>query len=170
MSIYEIKNELLCLLDAARNADGEFDADTEAAFAEHAAGLREAFADKADSYAALIRTCQHRADARRAEAKRMVALADSDDALADRLSRILLEAMQATGLTKVDTERFRLSARANGGKLPVVLSDEKALPAQYRVPVYTEKVDRDAIRTALEAGTEVPGASLGQRGTRLDIR
>jgi hypothetical protein len=170
MSLYAIQNELMILLDACADSAGNLDPATEAALAEHTLALTEAFDSKADAYAALIRTAEVRAEARRAEAKRMVALAESDEALASRLSRVLMDAMVATGKQKVDTERFRLSVRANGGKAPLVIHDEAALPPDYRVPVYSERLDRDAIRTALEQGTAVPGAALGQRGVRLDIR
>lgn len=170
MSLYAIQNELMILMDACADSAGNLDPATEAAMAEHTAALVEAFDGKADAYAALIRSAEVRAETRRAEAKRMIVLAESDEALASRLSRVLLDAMTTTGRQRVDTERFRLSVRANGGKQPIVIHDESALPSDYRVPVYSERIDREAIRTALEQGTTVPGAALGQRGTRLDIR
>jgi hypothetical protein len=34
----------------------------------------------------------------------------------------------------------------------------------------TTVIDKDAIRTVLEAGGTVSGAALGARGSRLDIR
>lgn len=168
MSLYAISSELQSLIDLADS--GGTDAEMNAAIAEHRAALVEAFDAKADGYAALIRTCETRADARRAEAKRMAALADSDEGLADRLRLALRDAMTATGRAKVETERFRLAVRANGGKAPLIVSDESALPPQFVVPVVTTKIDKDAIRAALEAGEAVPGAAIGERGTRLDIR
>jgi hypothetical protein len=168
MSLYAIKTELTTLLDAA---DGGLDSpEAQAALAEHAAALVEAFDDKADDYAALIRSCEARATARREEVKRMAALADADEALADRLRATLLTAMQETNRTKVDTARFKIAVRRNGGKVPVEVPDPTALPDEYLIPKVTMTVDRDALRTALEAGTEVPGASLGERGWRLDLK
>lgn len=170
MSLYHITAELSSLLTVIDAAGDTQSPELEQAFAEHAAALREAFDSKADDYAALIRSCETRADNRRAEAKRMQALADSDDKLAERLRSILRDAMTELSRTKVDTQRFRIAVRANGGKTPVIVSDETVIPQQFRVPVYSEKVDKDAIRDALEAGASVPGAALGQRGTRLDIK
>ena len=169
MSLYNIKTELVELLDAMTN-DGAFDAETEAALAEHAQALAEAFTDKADDYAALIRVAETRAAARREEVERMKRLVADDEALADRLKSMLMNAMTATGKTKVETQRFRLAVKKNGGKIPVVITDEDALPVDFKVPKVTEVIDKDGIREALEAGTPVPGAELGQRGQRLEIK
>lgn len=167
MSLYEIKSELLELADALAVIDSP---DAEAALAEHRVALIEALTSKAEDYAALIRVCESRAEARRVEAERMEMLAAADEAVADRLKRLLMDAMIATNNTKLDTERFRLSIKRNGGKIPVVISDETAIPIDFRVPKITESIDKDAIREALESGTNVPGASLGERGQRLELR
>lgn len=169
MSLYAIKTELLSLTDAAM-LHGHDSPELEQAFAEHRAALVGAFEAKADDYAALVRVCETRAAARREEAERMKKLADDDERLAERLRSTLLDAMQVTGLQKVETEHFRLAVRRNGGKIPVVIQDEASIPVEYRVPKVTEVLDRDGIRAALEAGTAVPGAILGERGSRLDLK
>lgn len=169
MSLYQITAEMVSLLHAF-DQHGEDSPEAEAAFREHASALAEAFDSKADDYAALIRVCETRSEARRHEAARMKALADSDEVLSSRLRETMRAAMEATGRVRVDTPRFRLAVRTNGGKIPVVIEDEAALPAEFAVPVVTVRPDRDAIRSALEAGKPVAGARLGQRGTRLDIQ
>lgn len=168
MSLYALTTEMQVLLGALEAAGDSPEA--EAALGDHLAALAEAFDHKADDYAALVRVCETRAAARREEAKRMDALADSDDACAERLRAALLRAMQATGRDKVETARFKLAVRKNGGKIPVVINDPTDVPALYRVPKITEVLDKDAIREALEAGKAVPGASLGERGVRLDLK
>jgi hypothetical protein len=169
VSLYHISAELQAVLAAADTTGGECK-ELDAALAEHAAALAEAFDSKADDYAALIRTCEVRAQARADEAKRMQKLADSDAALAERLRQTMLQAMQATGRTKVHTARFALGVQRNGGKAPLVVDDDKALPEQFVVPRVTQTIDRDAIREALERGEAVPGARLSERGVRLSIR
>lgn len=169
MSLYQIKTELIDLLDALDVGYAD-DAEAQEAIAQHAAALAEAFDSKADDYAALIRVCETRAAARREEAERMLLLAKDDERKADRLTAMLMDAMTATGKTKVETQRFRLSVKKNGGKIPVVITDEAALPVDFRVPKVTEVIDKDGIREALEAGTPVPGAELGKRGQRLEIK
>jgi acyl transferase domain-containing protein len=169
MSLYAIKSEMLGLLEAFDQFGAE-SPEVENAFREHAAALAEAFDSKADDYAALLRVAETRAAARKEESERIALLAASDEALAKRLREALMIAMQQTGRTKVDTDRFRLSVKRNGGKIPVEITDTAALPPEYMIPKVTHAVDRDAIRAALEAGTPVPGAALGERGWRLDLK
>jgi hypothetical protein len=168
MSLYEISSELAALLNMAETQG--MSPEIEEAMQEHTAAMVEAFDEKADNYAALIRTLEWRADGRREEAKRIAALANTDDALVTRLRTALMQAMQATGRTTVQTKRFRLGVVNNGGKLPVEIEDETQLPAQFVVPVYGTKIDRDAIRESLERGEDVPGARLLPRGTRLTVK
>lgn len=169
MSLYAITTEMLSLIDAFDRFGAESPEAAEA-IREHADAIAQAFDAKADDYAALIRVCETRAAARAAEADRMRRLAQSDEALAERLRKAIMDAMTATNRLKVETARFKLAVRANGGKLPLVIADESALPAAYRVPVVSERIDKDAIRADLEAGKPVEGASFGVRGSRLDLR
>lgn len=171
MSLYQITEEMMELLDIAAGVMGEDGSpEVEAAFAEHAAALSSAFDSKADDYAALIRVCETRAEARKAEADRMKALMARDDRLAERLRTMLMDAMVATNRTKVETARFALAVKKNGGKMPVVIINESLIPVDFKVPKYVETLDKDGIREALEAGATIPGASLGVRGTRLDLK
>ncbi len=166
MSLYQITAELTSVLDALVDNNEE----AEAALAEHLSALTEAFDIKADDYAALIRVCLTRAAARREEAERMVLLAKEDERKAERLTDMLMHAMTVTNRKSVQTSRFKLSIKRNGGKVPVIITDEAALPIDYRVPKITEVIDKDGIREALESGKEVPGATLGERGQRLDLK
>jgi len=169
MSLYHITSEMKEILFAAESVvDG--DPETAAAFAEATKSLVESFDTKAEAYAQLIRVSETRAAARREEAERMELLAKADEALADRLRRALMDAMISINRPKVETERFKLSVRKNGGKVPVIVTDETALPTEYRVPRVTEVIDKDGIRDALEAGKPVPGAALGERGQRLELK
>lgn len=169
MSLYAITEEMRVLSDLA-HTHGAQSPEFDAALAEHVAALAEAFDAKAERYAEMIRECESRSAARDAESARLNALAITDAKLAARLRETLMQAMQATDRRVVQTEKFRLSVVNNGGKLPVVIEDESALPAEFTVPTMTVRVDRDSLRSALEAGTHVPGARLGQRGTRLDLK
>jgi hypothetical protein len=169
MSLYAIKSEMLSLMEAF-GEHGAGSAEAEAAIREHAAALSEQFDAKADDYAALIRVCETRAEARRGEAERMIALASVDEALASRLRETLLKAMSETGRTKVQTSRFSMAVKRNGGVIPLRIVDDAAIPVEFRVPKVTTVLDRDGIRRALESGAAVPGAELGERGFRLDLK
>ena len=166
MSLYAIQNEITDIVDAI--LDGG-DAEAQQALEAHLAGLDAALDEKADSYAALIRHLEARADARRAEAQRMRDLATADDALAERLKTSLKAAMEATGRTKIDTSRFRLSVSNNGGRQPLsVTCDASSLPEN--LVTVTVAANKEAIRQALENGATIPGCELLPRGTSLRIR
>lgn len=168
MSLYAIQNEITEIVETILDG-GEDCAEAQAALNEHLAGLDAALDEKADSYAALIRHLEARADARRGEAQRMRDLATADDDLAERLKTRLKEAMQATGRTKLETARFRLSVSQNGGVQPLAVTCEAAdLPTE--LTTVTVAANKAAIRAALEAGTAIPGCELLPRGTSLRIK
>lgn len=173
MSLYEITEEMRLVQAAFERCSGEGDScdpEGQDAMLQHIDALAEAFDAKADSYAALIRDAEARSEARKAEATRMLALSAADALLADRLRDALMQAMERTGRKKVHTQRFALTLARKGGKAPIVVEDPDLLPEEFKVPRMTMTVDKEAIRTALEAGVAVPGAALGERGVRLDIK
>jgi hypothetical protein len=169
LSLYAITSEIQSLASAFEQY-GHASEEAAAAIREHTEALVEAFDAKADSYAQLIRVAETRAAARNEESERLRKLAQDDEVLASRLRIAIMEAMTRIGRPKVQTERFSLSVRKNGGKTPVVIHSEDMLPEEYKVPRITVVIDKEAIRAALEGGSEIPGAELGERGSRLDLR
>jgi hypothetical protein len=131
--------------------------------------LEANFKDKADGYAALITIMRARADVRRAEAHRLMGRVKIDETGADWLQYRLKMVMEKLGIKKIETERYRISVAANGGKCPLVIYDEASLPGRFFIPS-PDVIDRDAVRDALDAGEEVAGAKLGERGTSLRIK
>lgn len=169
MSLFSIQTELSALLDAAEE-HGYESAEFTAALDEHIEALRGALDTKAEAYAALITSLRTRADARAAESKRIALLGDSDTILADTLANRLRDAMVACQREKIETTRFKLSVRTNGGSLPVEIENADAIPRQFYAVKTVETVDRAKVREAIESGIEVPGAKLGTRGKSLVIR
>jgi len=169
MSLYLITEELKSLIDAF-DRFGHESPEAAEAIREHTEAIVEAFDAKADDYAALIRTAETRAAARNEESERMRKLAQDDETLATRLRNALMEAMKRTNRTKVQTARFKLSVQNNGGKIPVIINDESALPEEFRVPKVTTVIDKESLREKLESGATVPGATLGERGQRLNLK
>ncbi len=126
---------------------------------------------KLDGYAALITEMTTRAEVRKAEAKRMMELAQADENRAKMLKDKLKLFFETHRLKTVETARYKLSYQRNGGKAPLILKD--GVPATA-LPERFQKVSIDpntsAIREALEAGEVLEFAQLGERGTTLRIK
>jgi len=136
-------------------------------FAELDADLK----GKVDNYAALITTLESRSDVRAKEAERLARRAKTDAASAQFLKDRLRTELEARSIQKVETDRYRVSVVANGGKVPLIIDQESLIPdALLRVIPEQHVPDKDAIREVLERGQAVPGAHLGDRGRRLSIR
>jgi len=126
------------------------------------------FAAKADDYCAMIAAMEARAKLRADEAKRLSGRASVDRGSASWLKSKLREAMQAAGIAKLETERYRLSVGEAGGKLAVEIDDGAEIPADW---LYFEpRPDKDKIREALESGASLGFARLRERATVLRIR
>jgi hypothetical protein len=75
--------------------------------------------------------------------------------------------MQRTGISKVDCEYFSIKVKKNPPHVKVL--NEKLIPAIYKTVEIMETIDKSAIRDAIKAGVEVPGAIL-ENDTKLDVK
>jgi Siphovirus Gp157 len=128
--------------------------------------------EKLDNYAGLIAEISHRAEIRKAEAKRLSDRADIDENKAKALRSHLQKFFEAHNLKKVDSKRYTLTLVKNGGKLPVLYDSQNIedYPEAYRKTVTTTSPDREAIRKALESGQSLDFARLGDRGQSMRIK
>lgn len=90
----------------------------------------------------------------------------------DYLRGYLLQNMQAAEMTKIESPELVVSIKKNPAR--VVVTDEKAIPAEFMVtppppPPPEPKPDKRAIADAIKAGREVPGCHTEQ-GFRLEIK
>lgn len=125
--------------------------------------------DKSVQIAAFTQNLEATAQAVREAAKAMLSRADRIEKRAESIRAYLLFNMQAAGISKVECPWFTLSVRKNPPS--VVVDDESRLPPEFIVhpPPPAPRPDRDAIKRAIKAGGEVPGARLVQ-SDRLEIR
>ena len=131
----------------------------------------EALTVKVDAYAGIIRELEAMSATRKAEAKRMADLAKADENRAKWLKDRLLLALDVMGETRIDGDRHRVSIAKNGGKAPLLVPDDVALlPDAYVRTTVKRDADKEAIREALENGTDIPGCRLGERGRSIRIR
>lgn len=126
---------------------------------------------KLDGYGALIREREAKAEARKAEAARLLELSRTDENMAKRLKERLFFFFDERGVAKKETARFKFSIVSNGGKLPLII-DPETNPEEISVFLqkHTVDFDKDAIRTALENEDVLDFARLGERGRSLRIK
>ena len=124
---------------------------------------------KLDNYAALISELEARAEARKAEARRLADRARRDQERADYLKQRLVLFFQQHGLKTIETPRYRLTVQRSGGRPPVVLKvdDPEQLPEAFQR--WRVSPDLNAIREALEAGEQLDFADLGERSYYVRI-
>lgn len=120
--------------------------------------INDAFEDKADNIAAWIDELQSNAERKKAKADEWKASAKADLKKADSLKQYLIQELNYAGKKKMETDRFLLSTRKNNPA--TVIDDEKLIPNTFKATKVTELVDKTAIKEAIKAGKDVPGAHL----------
>ena len=169
-TLYDISDDLLALEAILIEAGGDVsDPEADQAVDQWLAELGSARNEKIDAYCALYREFETRAKAREAEAARLLKLAEQDGNAASRLRSRLLYFFELHRISKLETDRFRLTVANNGGALPLFVDCEpEALPDGYQK--IRIEADKAAIREALEEGEELSFAHFGERGRHLRIR
>jgi len=163
-TLLQIGDELETILAIIEDADGELPPELDTWFETVQSDLET----KADGFAALCREVKLRAAVRREESERLAKLAQAGDNLERRLKDRLKEFMEYHAIPRIDTARFRINVQRNGGVQGVRVDvPAEQLPAAYQR--HKVEPDTDAIRKALLAGQDVPGAELMERGTHLRI-
>ena len=82
----------------------------------------------------------------------------------DRMKLRLMEAMDATGQKKIETDHFRISIRKNGGLQPMEITGD--VPEEY----CRLEPDNAKIRAALENNLALDFAHLNERGRSVVIK
>lgn len=151
---------------AEKLADMECDPQVIADTLEGESGALET---KAANVVMVARSLEALAGAIKAEEESMAARRKALDKRAGWLREYVLQSMQACGMQKIEAPQFRISVRANPEAVDVF--DAAQVPAAFmRQPEPPPPaIDKTAIKKALAAGQDVPGARL-VRGHRLEIK
>lgn len=148
--LYDTDMEEQVILDTLEAIDGEFE-------------------DKADNYAKLIKSMIADAELIKNEEQRLRARRASLENRVAKLKEVLQYNMEYIGKEKFKTALFSFSIAQNGGKLPLIISENLGdIPNKYLIP-QPAVPDTNAIRELLEE-KEVEWAHLGERGRSLRIR
>ncbi len=163
-TLYEIRTDYLEALEALSDPDLEL---PEEAIADTLEGLEGQLDEKAINVAAFMRHLEATAAAIKDAEERMARRRRAIEKRAADLKEYLKMNMEAAGITKIESPWFELAIRRNPPA--VAITDPNRIPDEFTEEVTTIKFDKSAIKGALKAGLDVPGARL-LNGTRLAIR
>lgn len=143
--------------------DAELDAQT---FADTMEALTGDVQEKAKNVAAFVGNLEASVSAMKEAEKRMAQRRKSAENRLKWLYGYLLENMQRCDITRIEAPEYVIRRQLNPPS--VRIGSAEALPPKYlRVP--PPEPDKAAIKDALKAGEDVPGAYL-ERGERVVIR
>lgn len=152
--------------DADKLADLDLDEQTLADTLEGMGGELEV---KAQNVIMFTRNLEATAAAIKEAETQMAARRKAMENRAAGLRRYVLENMQFAGIQKIECPLFKLSIRENPAAVEIY--EPGLIPSDYMKQPETPPPapDKTAIKAAITAGTEVPGAKL-TKGTRLEIK
>jgi hypothetical protein len=172
-TLWDIGEDLLALERLVEECDGDIsDPAVDAAITAWMDEMAKNQAVKCDGYVGLIRKWEMQKSAAVAEAEQYRKIASVRGNRIERLKVRLMEHMQATGQTKIETATGRtIGIQKNGGKVPLVVApDVDPTQIDSRYQAVSIELDNEAVRKALEGGEKLAFASLGDRGVSLRIR
>lgn len=128
-----------------------------------------AFEDKAVAVAKMVLSLEAEATAIDAAADQMIDRAWRVQKRANSLRAYLLFQFQSIDKKRIETDELVLNRRAN--PVAVQITNEHAIPEQFWVqpPPPAKRIDKKAVKDALQAGTIIEGAFL-ESGERLEIK
>ncbi len=156
MNLYEINAEILSLLEQVDPETGELAEDV----AEQLIQLNSDFLTKADNVAAYIKNLEAESKAIKEEIDNLSSRRKAKENHIERLKSYLTDVMFASGNSKLETARVKLSVKTSQA---VNILDLSVIPEKYHRTKTTDEADKVAIAAALKSGQEVKGAELVDR-------
>ena len=164
ITLYELAEDYRQALETLN--DPEYDLPAEA-IADTLEGLSGSFENKAVNVAKFFKNLEATSVAIKEAEQRMSQRRKAIENRVASMKDYLKQNMESCGITRIESPWFALSIAKNPAAVDVF--DEAAVPAEYKEEIVTVKIDKTAIKQAIESGADVPGAVL-TRGTRLAIR
>ena len=159
-NLYELTGEWIQLMDKLESGE-----DVELEFNE----TDEAFEEKAEKYAMMIRNLESDYEAFEKEEKRYKEKKNTCKKGIEKLKSNLESAMIITGKRKFKKGVFSFSIQKNGGKLPVIV-DVPTEELEDEFVIVTEKPDLTAIEKYINETGDITFAHFGSRGEGLRIK
>lgn len=156
-TLYELDGKIRAALDNATiTVDPETGEIIEGSFSE-LEELAEERETKWECIGVYIKNLNAEADAIKAEIENLKKRLDSKTKAVDRLKGYLSESLQNAEQMKFETARVSYYFRKSK---ETVITDETAIPQEFMKVKTESKPDKTAIKKAIEAGTEIPGAEI----------
>lgn len=111
---------------------------------------------KVEGYCQVLKELQADFEKFDAEEKRLAARKSTVKNGIDRLKKSLLEFLKVSGQSKVEAGTFTVSV---GTSKATNIINESLIPSEFKIP-QPDKIDKTAIKKAIESGTEVLGAEI----------
>ena len=161
--LYEIVAELQDFIEANEGLEDE------QAYKDTLEALQGELDDKVSQWARCIKNMEAERNAVKEEADRLAKRAKSIDNQVAHRKDTLLMFLKAAGRDKAGDAVIKASIAKNGGKAPIIMNiSEDDIPKEYQECIY--RANKEAIRNALESGTELEWAYLGERGEHINIK
>lgn len=166
-TLYELTGQYAELLSAIESGDIP-----EEAISDTLEALGGELDEKIDSCACIVKQLDSEAAAIKAEKATLAGRQSVKEHQRDRLKDYIRQAMQLAGKKKVETSRNCVSVGKAQPK--AVITDLDALKSRndiWKPYDYREtNVDKTSLKTLLQAGEQIPGASLQDGTPRLTIK
>jgi hypothetical protein len=154
LTLYDIESDLEALL----NTDEMVPEEQRAEFERELGTQLRAAVDKRQRVGEFIRFCDLQGDACKAEIDRLTLRKRHFERVSEQVREYVLRVIEATGEKKLEGRTLTFSLRACPPSVQIV--DQAAIPADYKRETITVLIDKTAIKKAILAGQEVPGADL----------
>lgn len=112
--------------------------------------------EKIEGYCQVIKELQGDFDKFKTESDRLTARMQTAKNNIDRMKNRLLTFLRASGQSKVKAGTFSVSI---GTSKATKILDESLIPTEYKTP-QPDKIDKTAIKNAIESGVAVTGAEI----------
>lgn len=112
--------------------------------------------EKVEGYCQVLKELQADFDKFKAESDRLAARMRTAKNGIDRMKDSLLSFLKASGQSKVKAGTFTVSV---GTSKQTNIIDENLIPAEFKIP-QPDKLDKTAIKKAIESGADVLGAEV----------
>lgn len=159
-SLYRLTNEYQELYDAVLSSADEETGEVDLSLVTALAQRQEEWEEKAVAVACVYRALKEDGERVGREIERLTAMKKRLERERDRVKEGLSAAFTALGVEKVKGMYADISFRASE---QTIIDNADAVPEEYMTVKTTYTPNKTAIREAIKAGKEVPGAHLEQK-------